>query len=66
MGTPRDVVAKLSAAIAETVKSPAVAEKVAVISMIPQGSTPDGLLRLFQQQMKTYGDAANLIGLAPQ
>jgi hypothetical protein len=34
--------------------------------MIPQGSTPEGLLRLFQSQMKTYGDAANLIGLAPQ
>ncbi len=66
MGTPRDVIAKLSAAIAETVKSPAVAEKVSVISMIPQGSTPDGLLRLFQQQMKTYADAANLIGLKPQ
>lgn len=66
MGTPRDVLNKLSAAISETVKSPAVAEKVAVISMIPQGSTPDGLLRLFQAQMKTYGDAANLIGLAPQ
>lgn len=66
MGTPRDIVARLSAAISETAKSPAVAEKVGVISMIPQGSTPDGLLRLFQSQMKTYGDAANLIGLTPQ
>ena len=66
VGTPRDVIAKLSAAISETAKSPAVAEKVGVISMIPQGSTPDGLLRLFQSQMKTYAEAANLIGLTPQ
>ena len=65
-GTPRDVINRLSSAISETVKSPAVAEKVGVISMIPQGSTPDGLLRLFQTQMRTYKEAADIIGLQPQ
>ena len=66
LGTPRDIVMKLSTAITEAVKSPAVAEKLSVISMVPNGSTPEQLLRLFQSQMQTFQEAANIIGLKPQ
>ena len=66
LGTPRDVLAKLSAAISEAVKSQAVADRVGVISMIPQGSSPDEMLRGFQTEMRTYTEAANLIGMTPQ
>ena len=66
LGTPRDVVAKLGAAIGESVKEPAIVEKVAAISMIPTGSTPEELLRTFQAEVKTYAEAAAISGLQPQ
>jgi tripartite-type tricarboxylate transporter receptor subunit TctC len=66
LGTPHDVVAKLGASIAEAVKTQAVAEKVAGISMIPTGSTPEELVRTFQSEVKTYQEAAGVVGMQPQ
>jgi tripartite-type tricarboxylate transporter receptor subunit TctC len=66
VGTPRDVVAKLGAAIGEAVKTPAVGEKVRGISMIPTGSTPEELVRTFQSEVRTYSEAAKLVGMQPQ
>jgi tripartite-type tricarboxylate transporter receptor subunit TctC len=66
VGTPNDVVSKLSAAISEAVKNPAVVEKISAISMIPTGSSPEELLRTFQTEMQAYQEAAKVVGLQPQ
>lgn len=66
LGTPREVVARLNAAIADAVKTQAVAEKIGGISMIPGGSTPEELVRTFQSEVRTYQEAANLVGMQPQ
>ena len=66
LGTPRDIIAKLNAAISETVKAPAAAEKIATVSMIPSSSTPDELVRQFESENRIYSEAVSLIGLQPQ
>lgn len=65
-GTPRDVVAKLNAAIGDAIKVPSVAERIGNASMIPMASTPDELVRQFDSETRIYGEAANLIGLQPE
>lgn len=66
LGTPRDIVNKLSAATIEAVKTPAMAEKINFISMIPAGSSPEELLKTFQAEIKAYQEATTLIGMQPQ
>ena len=66
LGTPRDIIARLNAAISETVKAPAAAEKIANVSMIPSSSTPDELVRQFESENRIYSEAVSLIGLQPQ
>ena len=66
LGTPHEVVTRLGAGIAEAVKTQAVAEKVAGISMIPSGSSPEDLVRTFQSEVKTYQEAAAVVGMQPQ
>jgi tripartite-type tricarboxylate transporter receptor subunit TctC len=66
LGTPKDVVGRLSAAVTEAVKAPAAAERIAALQEIATGSTPEELLRVFQAEVRTYEEAAKLVGLQPQ
>jgi tripartite-type tricarboxylate transporter receptor subunit TctC len=66
LGTPRDVVNKLSAAIREALQSPATVGKLKNMGMIPGGSTPEELVRLTEAEAKFYVEAAALIGFQAQ
>jgi tripartite-type tricarboxylate transporter receptor subunit TctC len=65
-GTPRDVVAKIGSAVADAVKSQQAQEKIGAVSMIPLSSSPDGLVKIFQNETQTYTEAAKLTNYQPQ
>ena len=66
LGTPREVIEKLNAAINDAVKSPATVDRISKVSMIAAGSTPDELVRQFESETRIYGEAAALVGLKPE
>ena len=66
IGTPRDVVNKLSSVVIDAVKSPSAIEKIRNIAMVPGGSTPEELLRVTEAEVTIYGEAAVLTGFKPQ
>ena len=66
LGTPREIITKLNQAINEALKTPATAEKIANVSMIPAGSSPEDLVRQFESENRIYSEAVLLIGLLPE
>ena len=66
LGTPRDVVAKLGAAVAQAVKATAVVERIGGLAMVPVASTPEELGRLYLSEVATYKLASEVSGITPQ
>ena len=61
--TPKPVVDKLSAAIAEAVKSPEVAGKLAALGNEPVGTTPDEAQRYIDAEAKRWGEVLGAAGI---
>jgi tripartite-type tricarboxylate transporter receptor subunit TctC len=53
--TPRAVVEKISAAIAEAIKSPEVAKRFAELSAEPIGSSPEASARFMREEVERWG-----------
>jgi len=66
LGVPMDIVNKLSATVADTIKTPAVVEKINAFAVVPTSSAPEGAARAFEAEMKAYREAAAIIKLEPQ
>jgi len=66
LGTPREAVQKIGAAVAEAAKVPNVIEKMGVIGLTPVASTPEGLIRQHNAELQIYAEGAKLTGFQPQ
>ncbi|WP_454691970.1 Bug family tripartite tricarboxylate transporter substrate binding protein [Achromobacter aloeverae] len=55
-GTPRAIVDKLYAETAEALKAPPVAERLAAISFIPMGTSPETFARYSASELEKYRD----------
>jgi tripartite-type tricarboxylate transporter receptor subunit TctC len=66
LGTPNDIVSKISAATIDAMKSPSAMEKAKNIGLIAGGSTPAGLLKATEDEAKFYNEAAEASGFKPQ
>jgi tripartite-type tricarboxylate transporter receptor subunit TctC len=64
-GTPPDVVAKLKAALTESLAVPAVQQQIIALGMIPvPGSTPEELQRFIGSEIARWGKVVQQAGLA--
>jgi tripartite-type tricarboxylate transporter receptor subunit TctC len=68
IGTPKDIVQKLSAASAAAVKTPDVDEKLRSepIGVQPDGSTPEELLRAYTKDLNFWREAARISKYRPE
>jgi tripartite-type tricarboxylate transporter receptor subunit TctC len=65
-GTPKDVVDKLSSAIAEAVKSPDVSGKLATLGNIPDGSTAAEAQAYIDAESKRWHEIISAAGIRPE
>jgi tripartite-type tricarboxylate transporter receptor subunit TctC len=65
-GVPRDVVGRLNAATFEAAKAPALLDKMKAFGMVPQPTTPEEQLKVFEREIGAYMEAAKAIGYQPQ
>jgi len=65
-GTPRDIVNRLNGSLAETLRNPAVGDKIRGFSLTPSHSTPEEVMRAYDAEIKLFSDAAESIGFKPQ
>jgi tripartite-type tricarboxylate transporter receptor subunit TctC len=61
-GTPRATVERLSAAIAQAVRTPEVAEKLVALGLEPVGSTPDELAARISEDISRWAPAVKASG----
>lgn len=67
LGTPRDIIQKLSAEAANALKIPAVVEQLRKCCGVePVGSTPEELMRTFESDIKFLSEAARQANYQPQ
>ena len=67
LGTPKEIIQRLSAEAAAALQIPAVAEQIRKGSGAePVGSTPDDLIRSFDADIKFLSDAARLANFQPE
>jgi tripartite-type tricarboxylate transporter receptor subunit TctC len=64
--TPKDVIEKLSGAIAEAVKSPDVSDKLASLGTIPRGSTPAEAQAYIDAESKRWHQIIRAAGIQPE
>jgi tripartite-type tricarboxylate transporter receptor subunit TctC len=65
-GLPADVTAKIGAAIREAIKSPAVSEKLRNAALVPTASTPQEMLKIFENEINFYKEGIVASGYEPQ
>ena len=65
-GTPKDVVDKLSGAIADAVKSPDVSSKLESLGNIPRGSTAAEAQAYVEAESKRWHDIVSAAGIRPE
>lgn len=65
LNTPREVVVRMGAAIAEAARAPAVVAKINGAGMRPKASSPEELLRAHIELAKAYAEAAEMTGFKP-
>ena len=65
-GTPAPVIARLSQAALEALKSPAVQERLTSLGVRPQGSTPEQLQSLLAGEIKRWGEVIRSAKIEPQ
>jgi tripartite-type tricarboxylate transporter receptor subunit TctC len=63
-GTPAAIAAKVSAAVAEALKAPAIAERLKKSSLIAVGSTPAEMSVFMDQERARWGKVLQAIGAA--
>jgi tripartite-type tricarboxylate transporter receptor subunit TctC len=65
-GTPKDVIARLNAAVNEAVKSPELQKKMQALGVRIQGSTPEQLDQLLKSEIQRWGEVIVKAKIAPQ
>jgi len=65
-GTPGDIIAKLSGAIAKIVKRPEIADQLQTAGVDPVGGTPDALAGALRAEAARMADAAKHANLKPE
>jgi tripartite-type tricarboxylate transporter receptor subunit TctC len=63
---PRDIQAKLNAAVNESLKSPSTRDQLALQGFPGKGSTPAELLDFTRAQLQSWGAAARAAGIQPE
>lgn len=68
LSTPKDIIQGLSAAAAAAIKTPAISEKLKgeAIAVEPDGSSPEELLDLYNQEITFWSEAARLAKYKPE
>jgi tripartite-type tricarboxylate transporter receptor subunit TctC len=61
--TPRAVVEKISADIAEAIRSPDVAKRLDELSAAPVGSTPEASARFMREEVDRWGGVVKAAGV---
>jgi tripartite-type tricarboxylate transporter receptor subunit TctC len=61
--TPRAVVEKISADIAEAIRSPDVAKRLGELSAVPVGSTPEASARFMREEVERWGGVVKAAGV---
>jgi tripartite-type tricarboxylate transporter receptor subunit TctC len=64
VGTPADIVAKLSAGFAEVLRSPDVIERLAALGIEPVGSNPEEFSRYFRAEVEKWATVIKKTGIA--
>jgi tripartite-type tricarboxylate transporter receptor subunit TctC len=64
VGTPADIVAKLSAGFAEVLRSPDVIERLAALGIEPVGSNPEEFSRYFRAEVEKWTTVIKKTGIA--
>ena len=65
-GTPKDVVAKLNAAIRQIVQMPDTRERFAALNLEPVGSTPEEFAKFLKNDLEKYAAIAKAAGIKPE
>jgi tripartite-type tricarboxylate transporter receptor subunit TctC len=65
-GIPAAIVQKISRDVAEVVKSPAMAERMATLGIDPVGSTPEAYASQHNADRERYGKAVKTAGIKPE
>jgi tripartite-type tricarboxylate transporter receptor subunit TctC len=66
LGTPRDRIMLFNRAVTESLKDPAIIEKIRNSMLTPAPGSPEDVLRIFDTDMKVFTEAAALIKFEPQ
>jgi len=66
LGTPRDAIMKMNAAVNEAIRVPAVVERIRNSALATQPMSPEEVGRSYDNELKFYTEAAALIGYQPQ
>jgi tripartite-type tricarboxylate transporter receptor subunit TctC len=64
-GTPDAIVERLRAAVTEMTRTPAVAERLLALGIVPGGQTKEQVEAALAADRKNYGDAVKAAGIAP-
>ena len=62
-GTPREIVARLSAEVAKAVNSPDITGKFEAIGIVPVGSTPDAAARFLEDEIGKWAKVISTAGV---
>jgi len=65
-GTPKEVVARLNAAIRQIVQMPDTRERFAALNLEPIGSTPEEFARFLKNDLEKYAAIAKAAGIKPE
>ena len=65
-GTPKDVIARLNAAVNDAAKSPELHKKMQALGVRTQGSTPEQLDQLLKSEIRRWGDVIVKAKITPQ
>ncbi|CAN5387870.1 tripartite tricarboxylate transporter substrate binding protein [soil metagenome] len=66
VGTPKDVIAKLNAAVGEAAKNPELQARMQALGVRTQSSTPEQLDQLLKAEIKRWGDVIVQARIQPQ
>ena len=64
-GTPKDIVDRMGAVLAEALANPKVVETLAKAALSPVGGTPEATARRFEAEGETWLNAVRTLGLKP-
>jgi tripartite-type tricarboxylate transporter receptor subunit TctC len=65
-GTPKDIIAKLHAAVAKAIAEPDVKQRLDVLGYVPLSSTPEEATERFKQDGATWAKVIKDAGMKPE